>query len=366
MRAAVSGSRRAPEASVAITRETLRLVREMRTAVDRIVDQITRGLTASWVAAWDDLLPAWFEAVLELITTTPPGVWPGRAQVLRAHRIQLAVEQAAQSLRNLVDTVRRQVPEAARQAADIGYTGQRDIILSQLPYGSTAAFAVRYRRHLPDAIDAIVRRTAEQVTAVTWPLEPDATEAMKRELIRGVVVGDNPKEAARLMVRRVEGRFNGGLARAVNIARTEILDAHRQAATIGQEEHADVLEGWVWTARLDTRVCASCLVKHGTVYPLSMPGPLDHQSGRCARTPKTKSWRELGIDLPEPEDVIPDAREWFNALPREDKLAILGPTRLKLLEDGEITWEDLSTMRTTSGWRPSYVVTPVGDLVARR
>jgi hypothetical protein len=36
---------------------------------------------------------------------------------------------------------------------------------------------------------------------------------------------------------------------------------------------------------------------------------------------------------------------------------------LKLLQDGNITWADLSAKRETAGWRDSYGVTPIKDLV---
>src|SRR5690606_29603745 len=148
-----------------------------------------------------------------------------------------------------------------------------------------------------------------------WRLEDAAIEAMKRELVRGVVTGDNPRTAAAAMVKRVEGQFNGGLSRALGLARTEIIDAHRHAAQVAQEAHADVLNGWRWHCDLSVRTCPACLAMHGTMHPLSEPGPHDHVNGRCARVPVTKSWAELGFDIEEPADAFLDAREWFDGLP---------------------------------------------------
>jgi len=98
---------------------------------------------------------------------------------------------------------------------------------------------------------------------------------------------------------------------------------------------------------------------------MSEPGPLDHHQGRCSRTPKTKSWADLGFDIDEPADELPDARAIFNALPREEQLKIMGPARLQLLDDNAIEWADLSTRRTTPDWRDSYHVTAVADLTNR-
>jgi hypothetical protein len=235
-----------------------------------------------------------------------------------------------------------------------------------MPYGSTHALMARYRVQKLDEIDAIVRRTAEQINARHWPLADEATERMKRELVRGVVVGDNPRDAAARMVRNLEGEFNGGLARALNLARTEIIAAHREAAQIGQERHEDVLDGWVWMCELNAsrgRTCPACLALHGTVHPLSEPGPKGHQQCRCSRAPKTKSWADLGFDdIDEPDDLVPDGRALFDSLPEAEQVEIMGRRRLALLRSGDITWEDLPELRTTSGWRDSWGTRSIRDL----
>ena len=102
---------------------------------------------------------------------------------------------------------------------------------------------------------------------------------------------------------------------------------------------------------------------HGTIHDLDEPGPIDHQQGRCARVPVSKSWRDLGIDIPEPPSVVPDALASFRAMPKSDQLAVLGHTRLALLDSGRIRWSDLATRRQTDGWRDSIIPTPLADLV---
>ena len=94
-------------------------------------------------------------------------------------------------------------------------------------------------------------------------------------------------------------------------------------------------------------------------------GPDDHQQGRCARVPVTKSWRDLGFDLDEPASILPDSRAWFDGLPGEDQVAIMGQARLDLLNSGKVGWDDLATKRTTSGWLDSWAPTPVKDLTKK-
>ncbi len=345
-----------------ITSETVALAEQLRRAVNTIVDATTRSLTAAWVRAWDGVVFEVVAAIGELLQLGGDR-WPSRAQIFRTGRALGALDVVASTLERLAHLTRTEAVRAAAQAAQLGADAQGPLIASQLPYGSTQAYAARYRRQQPDTIDAIVRRTAEQINARTWPLSAQATERMKRELVRGVVVGDNPRAAAARMVSKLEGEFNGGLARALTISRTEILGVHREAAEIGQQDHADVLDGWRWSATLSVRTCASCLALHGTLYPLSTPGPHDHQNGRCSRLPVTKSWAELGFDdIPEPPDVLPDARAWFDGLPVADQERIMGPRRLELLNAGDVTWDDLPGLRTTPEWRDSFGTRPVHDL----
>ena len=346
---------------MAITSETIRIVEQMRRQVGSIVDDVSRSLTYAWVRAWDEIVFEVVAAIGELLQMGD-GRWPSRRQIERTARVVSALDLIGATLQRLAALTRSETIAAAGQAARIAIDGQNALIASQLPYGSTKHLAALYRVQQPDTIDAIVRRTAEQINAAHWPLAEEATGRMKRELVRGVVVGDNPRTAAARMVRNLEGEFNGGLTRALTLSRTEILGAHREAAEIGQQQHEDVLNGWRWHADLSPRTCPSCLAQHGKLFPLSQPGPWDHQNGRCSRLPATKSWADLGFDIPEPPDVVADARGWFDALPEVEQVAIMGRRRLDLLKSGDIAWEDLPERRTTPDWRDSYGTRTVRDL----
>ena len=179
---------------------------------------------------------------------------------------------------------------------------------------------------------------------------------MNTALRVGVAGGQNPTEVAERMVNGVEGAFNGGIGRATVIARTEILDAHREASFETHKENADILEGWTWHAELDSdRTCISCIAQHGTTHPVDEPGPLDHHQGRCTALPKTLSWNDLGFDIDEPEDLdIQTGADWFNNLPEEKQRAILGPTRYEAWQDGRFPINQWSQRRSSEGWRDAY------------
>ena len=352
---------------MAINRETLRLLNGMRIDMLAPVDAATQDLVRAWGVAWNELAADWDTALSDLVASSKGGAWPTRAQLRKAKRVQAALAVTREALmdlsRDLPVRVTQALPTMTEQAAD----WSRRLTASQYPAqaGTTAQVAASLERVDPRALDAIVRRTTEQVTALSRPLSAQAEAAMRSTLIRGIALGDNPRDAARTMLARVEGGFNGGRARALVIARTEMLDAHRASAQAQDLANAESLAGWQWVATLDTRTCPSCLSQHGTVHPVADPGPMDHQQGRCARLPKAKSWRDLGFDIDEPADIFPDAQAWFEGLPVNDQVAVMGQARLDLLKSGKVGWADLSTRRSTDGWRDSYAPASVTDLLAK-
>lgn len=349
---------------MSVNEETLRLARKLRITVNAEVDQTVRELVRAWADAWGELHDEWSDAMMDLATASTEGTWPGIGVIARADRAQTALLHANEEIASLSEFAGVRVTDAVGRVVTATPEWQAQILASQLPAeaGARADLAARFNRFDPYELGWIVERTTEQIQAATYRLELAAQDALRRTLIRGVAVGDNPRKAARAMVRRVEGAFNGGLTRALVLARTEILDAHRSAAAVADFANQDLVTGWMWHAQLDTRTCPSCWAMHGTRHNIEEQGPQDHQQGRCARLPLAKTWRELGFDIDEPASVVPDAEQVFAALPEASQLQIMGPDRLKALRDGTATFADLSTRRSTPGWRDSWAPTPVKDL----
>ena len=353
---------------VAIDDRTLRLAAGMRLQVGALVDDEQSQLLTSWARAWNEVAPEWEAALNDLAATSKDGKWPTRTQIARAKRAQQALEHTTDALTGLARDMDVRVLRVLPRLTGMTATWQARIIGAQMPnvdQTPDVRLGVDWDRVDPKALDAIVTRAAGQVQSRSYPLAPRAVAAMKSEIIRGIAVGDNPRVAAARMLARVEGHFNGGLTRALVIARTEMISAHREAAWAQDQAATDVLAGWTWTCALDRRACPACLAMHGTVHPVADPGPLGHQQCRCSRTPKAKSWRDLGFDIDEPADIFPDARSWFEDLPEGSQLDIMGKARLDLLKSGSVTWDDLATRRTSAGWRDSFVPTPLSALLAK-
>jgi hypothetical protein len=349
---------------VAISRETLRRLLDLRRSVGGEADAAVRTLAAAWTRSWRGLAGGWQSAITDLVALAQRlERWPAPLQIARVSSVQSMLAAAEDELAALSTLTTSTVVDGAATAIAATAAAEPAIIASQLPADQAAELAASVAaRILPAALDVIRTRATQAIVAQTRPLGADAEQAMRRELIRGVRVGANPNEAARRMVAAVNGAFEGGLVRATAIARTEMLDAHRTASRYVHDANADVLQGWRWLSTLDRRGCSSCWSMHGRLFPLSQPGPWDHVQGRCVRLPAVKPWSELGIDAPEPPDMIPDAQARFAELPQVDRLAIMGRARLALLDAGHIEWDDLAVLRDNSGWRPTYQPRPVRDL----
>lgn len=340
---------------MAATEETLRLMSQLRILLDDTTGRVDADLLRMWAVAWEEIVDEWRGIVTELSDTSLTAA-RRRQLIYQSERIRKALQTAAEKLDDLARQtgarIRLDLPGVLYRGDDI----LAQVVRSQLP----PALDPSLSRMSADALDAIVGRSVGQIESRLRPLSADAVAVMRAELIRGVAAGTNPNEVASHMLRRVQDGFDGGLARARTIARTEMLDAHRTAALLARQRDADVLQGWMWTCSLSSRTCPACLSMHGTLFAVDDPGPDGHPNCRCTATPITRSWRDLGIDLEEMPASFPDARAWFDGQPEQTQIDIMGRRRLADLRAGRLDWEDLPVKRSNPGWRDSYGTRPLG------
>lgn len=332
---------------------TWSLVAQIRAQLNRIHDEQVRSLVAAWVKTWDDVSADLTVALQDLVLQAGDGKIT-RSAVMKSQRLANALGTIETRLNGLFEQSGQQ---AIAQLGDIvnnaGATQER-LIAGQLP-PSERAMVSAWSRVDDDQIEAIVRRSTEQITKRSFPLADEATATMRRALVKGMVSGSNPRTVAADMVRKTEGIFNGGLSRALTIARTEQLDAHRTAAKLAEKSNTDILECWIWSASLGSRTCPACWGMNGTEHPLDESGPEGHQNCRCVRIPKTKTWRELGFDIDEPPSLQPDPEAAFNSLSREEQVGILGGPRYTAWRAGNFPMSAWAQKKDNPGWRPSWV-----------
>ena len=338
-----------------VTDRTLRLMRQRVVDLEAVIDTGQRELARAYGQAWDTVVDQLRDAIDDLAADGQLT----QTHILRSSRIASALQAIADQLDGLAATTAIVITDGLGQVTSMAVSVQAAIAASQLP---AATSGIQLATVNPDVIGSIVARTGGQITARTRPLSQVGQVAVRTALVQGAAASDNPVKVARNMVRLArQGAVDLPLWRAEAIARTELNDAARQAQQAFDQANTSTLSGWEWLSSRSATTCPACWAKDGSFHQLSEPGPLGHVNCRCTRMVRTKTWRELGIDLDELDDQRLTAEDHFRALPRDEQLTIMGPSRLKALDDGA-PWSSLAVEKPNADWRPSFQVRPVRDL----
>jgi len=338
---------------VPVTAKTIRLMKALAINLDQVIDRQLSELGRAYGLAWDTVSGQLLAALLELADEPIT-----RARVERSSRIASALQIIADQLDQLAAQSAVVITDALGQVTSISVAAQAAIAGSQLPAAGYPLVDVN-----PDVIGTIVARTSQQIVSRTRPLSQAGQVAVRTALVQGAAASDNPVKTARNMVRLARaGAVDLPLTRAEAIARTELLDASRAATQAWGQANASTLQGWEWLSSRSATTCPACWAQDGTIHELDETGPDGHVNCRCTRMLRTKTWHELGIDLDEPAGLQRiSAEDHFRTLDREQQLAIMGPARLKALDDGA-PWSSLTVEKPNVDWRRSFAVRPVRDL----
>jgi SPP1 gp7 family putative phage head morphogenesis protein len=211
------------------------------------------------------------------------------------------------------------------------------------------------------ALDLLIGRASDgsPLGDLLREIAPLAPDRVRDTLAYGVAAGKGP----RVIAREVQAAANVTRNRALVIARTEIVGAHREATTQTWKQ-TGIVERWQWSCAKDTRTCAACWAQDGTVHPVDEPMG-SHPQCRCGRIPVTPSWAELGFTgIPDNRPSIPTGAEVFATLPEADKLAILGQAKLDAYNTGQITLADLVARTHSPRWGDGVRVASLAEALA--
>jgi len=336
-----------------IPERTVTLARLQRGDVNLTVERAIRGAVGEYVRVADEA-----QATLARILRQ-------EADLLAAgQRLSVETLRQQERARNVLLAVQDRLAalaEAGQVAARDAITGElvplavdyeNALIRSQLP-PAAQGFGVRVS---PEVLEAVVARSEDRLRYLRNMTE-DVARTVNRTLTDGIVVGDNPRDAARTLLRRTQRALNGGIVRAERIMRTEMLDAYRNAHAVIQNANRDVVEGWEWWSSADERTCAACWAMHGERFANDVPGPDGHPNCRCARIPVVLP--SLAGDYP----AGPSKDELWDRLTDQQRLRVLGPTRYQLTDGGPPP-PTFATQVPAGEWRSYRIATPVRELVA--
>ncbi|MCK9628499.1 MAG: phage minor head protein [Bacteroidales bacterium] len=181
--------------------------------------------------------------------------------LLRQRRLESVERTVAAEIRVLVDLLDRTITDAQMTAAFEGRMDAAELIRESMGVGPGGGmFDPVIPRLVPEEL---IRRVAAG-TALSKRLEAlgaDAVQEIRQGLLRGVLLGKNPREVAR----GIRSALDGNRWRANVIARTEMLGVYRQAASEAYKAN-DVVEGWIWSSAQDDRTCEICWAEDGSVH----------------------------------------------------------------------------------------------------
>lgn len=330
------------------------VIGDFRQRVIDLEDAATERLTQSYTLIYNRLRTEQDALMLEVANLRAQGKEPSRGQIERMKRYRSLIRQTQDELGKFAvvieSEVRRNGPGAATIGAELAEAATREAIPAQAQASVMATFT-RLDAAAIEALTGALDETSPLWTQTLARFGDEAARNIGNTLVTGLAAGWNPKRMAREMT----NAWGVPLTDALRIARTETLRAYRAATLATYRQNPHIIRGWIWTAALDARTCMACVALHGTRF-----GPEesldDHPNGRCTAVPETVSWRDLGIDLDEPE-WIPrpgDGERWFEGLDEATQRAMMGPSKFAAWQDGAITLRDLIGQRDDPDWGRTF------------
>lgn len=185
------------------------------------------------------------------------------------------------------------------------------------------------------------------------------------QLRQGIINGESQQQiVGRIIGRGAEpGIMDVATRHARALVHSSVMTAANRARLEVFRKNGRLIKGVRWLATLDGHTCMRCAALDGQAWNLDgekLPGtrvsfqaPPIHFGDRCVLSPIPKTFREIGLDIPEPTDVGQRASangpvsgnttfaDFLARQPRPFIEDVLGKKRAGMFEAGKITVRDL-------------------------
>lgn len=165
-----------------------------------------------------------------------------------------------------------------------------------------------------------------------------------------------------------QGILKTSAANARALVHSSVQAVANAARLASFQQNADLIECLVWLSTLDSHTCLLCAMRDLHEYSLHDQEPINHThewaggpgaihfSCRCVLSTRTKSFKDLGVELEEagestrPGDggAVSGKMNFASFLASKDKAwraEYLGPGRAEMYEAGKITLNDLMNLK---------------------
>lgn len=160
-------------------------------------------------------------------------------------------------------------------------------------------------------------------------LAPSTVDGVVQSIFDLVGKGFNPT----VIARRITNAFGMGLSDSMRMMRTVQIYSYRDASHANYMNNSDVVDGWIWTAKLDGATCMSCVAQHGSFHPVN-ERLNDHHNGRCVAIPVTK--------LSKPFIEEGAGKSWFEQQPEGVQKQMMGAGKYDAWKAGKFDFNQLT------------------------
>lgn len=288
---------------------------------------------------------------------------PTRGQVIRLARYNALLKQTAEQMERYAVLLENEVSVLRQKAIADAIAQNRALVQAALPNLPPAAQNViltNFNRLNPQAVETLLGALTKNspLTALLNTFGADASAQIADVILQGVALGYNPRKVAA----RIVDAMGGNLSRALTISRTEMLRAYRTGTLAGYAANGDVVKGWRWSATFDNVTCLACLALDGKEFELSQSYMPAHPNCRCAPTPITVTYKDLGFNVDE-TTMRQRGAEWFDTLPETKQREFFSASAWRAYQAGAVTLDDFIGVRTSKQWGDSYVERSLKDIL---
>lgn len=289
-------------------------------------------------------------------------------QVKRLERYQALLRQIQREVSIFTPIAEGIITDVQRDAVAISLQGTRTTVQAALPPALNLQLlgqaGIEWNALPVEAFESFIGVTgnaAGEVGPLRTLLEPLGAETVagvESTIGEGILRGQGPRDVAR----RITNQVGMPLTRSLRISRTEMTRAFRESNRLQFAANEAIVKGYRRHAKKDSETCFACIAKDGQRYELSQP--LDeHPSGRCSLEPITVSYRDLGLDVDEPDFSRELAPDWFRGQSDVQQLSMMGPGKFKAWKGGQFAIEDMAKVTQNDIWGPSAVEKSLKELV---
>jgi hypothetical protein len=337
----------------------VRLVREFRARLLVLDSAAARALIQAYLPVWQKISSDLTSLLHEAVDRQLSG-----AQTLRLARLQALQRQMADEVAKFTEFAGPRISQAQAQATTLARDSVRKTVDAALPPGIDTQVLARARIQwvqLPNEAFANfvgASGSGSPLANLLDEIGPTVRAGVNQSIAEGIALGQSPRDTALLVQRRV----GMGLTRSLTISRTETLRSYREASRLQYHANRDIVKGFKRVSAQDSNVCMACLALDNMTYKTSVA--LDeHVNGRCAIVPITIGYKDLGIDVEEPDFSRTTSRDWFNTQPESVQRDMMGPGRFEGWKSGEFELTDMAKVEHSAVWGAQAVVKPVKELV---